>query len=161
MHTRKKGLPYVRQSLCKSFMDLWYKGLSNVTNTFIHSFIHNQISRAPTRHYMGMQRWTNADPALGEHTMVGCWGVGVRQAWEYEIPGRQAGRQTRVSCMRCFETHAWRNQSKLPRGGGVGLSHEEESHGGGHSRLKLALGVFATARHLNESLPYIRRCFTF
>lgn len=38
VHTRKEGLPYVRQSLWKSFMNLWYKGLSNVTKTFTHSF---------------------------------------------------------------------------------------------------------------------------
>ena len=38
VRTRKKGLPYVRQSLCKSFMDLWHKGLSMwPTLSFIHS----------------------------------------------------------------------------------------------------------------------------
>lgn len=48
---------------------------------------------------------------------VGEGGVGIREP--RNISGtRQAGRQTCVSFIRCSETCAWRNQRKLPRGGG-------------------------------------------
>lgn len=60
VHTRKKRLPYVRQSLCKSFMDLWYKGLSNATNPFIHSFT--------TKYIQGSYQALCRDAEMDEHS---------------------------------------------------------------------------------------------
>lgn len=66
-------------------MDLWYKGLSNETNIFIHSFIHPQIFRVPTRCYMEMQGWINTTPAFAKLIMIGVreWDAGMKQAHKY------------------------------------------------------------------------------
>lgn len=38
-----------------------------------------------------------------------------------QIQGRQVDRHICVYFMRCFETYAWRNQRKFPRGSGIGI----------------------------------------
>lgn len=136
VHTRKKGLPYVRESLCKSFMDLWYKGLSNETNTFIHSF----TNKYPTRHYMRIQGWINSYcPWRAYKNEEGVWG------WDRyrNISGhKQADRH--VSSMVQGATYAWRNQRKHPQGVAVGLSHKELAAPWGWAfQLKLAFDIFA------------------
>lgn len=126
-------------------MDLWYKGLSNATNPFIHSFT--------TKYIEGSYQALYRDAEMDKHSSCPwrTYNDGEGEVCEDEtstdisqIPGRQAGRQedrqTCISFVRYFETYAEEIKESFPEEVALELSHELVTWGWTF-QVKLALGI--------------------
>lgn len=84
-----------------------------------HSFIHSPPN------IQGSYQALYGDTEMDKHSscpwrVYNDGGVGCEDEMSIEI-SQIPGRQTMCFLMRCFETYVWRNQRKLPRGGGIGV----------------------------------------